>query len=399
MKLKIFSFLAFLSLFSITFNPLYSYPKFAAYTGSKCQNCHVNPTGGGIRHFGGVKYSRENLFIKPFEKANKETEFDPWITKAIQIGADMRMIFIDDQVGEGQPNFNTFFQMQGDLYVKANINKYLTLMIAPGLYIPNTFGPNPLATKYEIYGMIWNLPAGAYLKAGRFIPNFGIKIPEHRAFSRQFNDFYTPYASDAGFEVGISPGPFFLTAGFSNGSSLNKAGMRNNSFDFDAQKQFVATGDFRWADKKERYTFGLGGSFLTNPFKYDQQNNINALRQIGAGFLSIGLFNRVAILAEYDYNRLDLRDSAKTRTIFQTIFAEMDIKLAKGLEIKLQFENYDPQLGIKNGQLERRRYSFGISFFPLTGLEIETMYRYVQEPNKALNVKNNEFQDQIKFYF
>lgn len=104
------------------------------------------------------------------------------------MGSDMRMIFIDDQTGEGNPNFNTFFQMQGDLYVNAQVNKYISLMVAPGLYIPNTYGSNPLPTKYEIYGMVSNLPAGLYFKAGRFIPNFGIKVPEHRAYNRIFND-------------------------------------------------------------------------------------------------------------------------------------------------------------------------------------------------------------------
>ena len=56
-----------------------------------------------------------------------------------------------------------------------------------------------------------------------------------------------------------------------------------------------------------------------------------------------------------------------------------------------------------------RRYSFGFEFFPLTGLEIETIYRYVDEPGKTtdpvtgaekdIDEKNNEFQATFKFYF
>jgi hypothetical protein len=401
------SFLFFLLVFTST--ETYAYPKFAAYTGEKCVSCHVNPTGAGIRNSYGSKYSRDELFMKFLKKQNEESELNPQITKGLRIGADMRMIFIDDQIAEGFPNFNTFFQMQGDLYVHAKMNRYLNLVIAPGLYIPNTYGPNPLPTKYEIYGMIGDLPAGLYLKAGRFIPNFGIKIPEHRSFNRQFNDFYTPYASDAGLEIGIAPSFFTLTAGLSNGSSIDKYGTRNNSFDFDNQKQFTASGDFRWVSKNGKFTGGLGGSFLTNPFKYDPQNNINALRQIAAGFFSIGLFERIALLGEFDYNRLDIRDSLSTRSDFQTMFAELDIRVVKGLEVKFQFENYDPQLGIKDGPLERRRYSFGLEFFPLTGLEIETIFRVVDEPGKTtdpvtgqetdIDIKNNEFQTTFKFYF
>ena len=181
-----------LTLFFLSFinTHIYSYPKCAAYTGEKCVSCHVNPTGGGLRNPYGIKYSRDNLFMKFLKKANEETVLKTEISKGIWIGSDMRMIFIDDQIAEGVPNFNTFFQMQGDLYIHAKMNKYLSLLINPGLYIPNTYGGNPLPTKYEIYGMISSLPAGLYLKAGRFIPNFGTKIPEHRAYQRSFNNFY-----------------------------------------------------------------------------------------------------------------------------------------------------------------------------------------------------------------
>ncbi len=404
----IFIILSFLFL-TMLFNESYSYPKFAAYTGEKCVSCHVNPTGGGLRNPYGVKYSRDELFMNFLKKANKETELNTQITKGIQIGADMRMIFIDDQIAEGVPNFNTFFQMQGDLYVHAKMNKYLSLLIAPGLYIPNTYGPDPLPTKYEIYGLISNLPAGLYMKVGRFIPNYGVKIPEHRAYQRNFNDLYTPFASDAGIEVGIAPGFFTLTAALSNGSSTDINGTRNNSFDFDNQKQFLTSADFRWAGKNSKYTFGIGGSFLTNPFKWDPTNNINALRQVAGGFFSFGLFQRVAVLGEFDYNRLDITDSVKTRRDFATIFGEVDIRVIHGLEAKFQFENYNPQLGIKDAPLQMRRYSFGLEFFPLTGLEVETIFRYVDEPGKTtdpitgeqkdVDIKNNEFQTTFKFYF
>jgi hypothetical protein len=404
---SLFSLFMFFALFSPP--ETYSYPKFAAYTGDKCVSCHVNPTGGGLRNTFGVKYSRDELFMKFFKKANDATELSTEIAKGIRIGADMRMIFINQEIAEGVPNFNTFFQMQGDLYFQAKMNKYLSLVIAPGLYIPNTYGSNPLPTKYEIYGMVSNLPAGLYFKAGRFIPNFGIKIPEHRAYHRQFNDFYTPYASDAGIEIGFAPSFFTVTAGLSNGSSLDKNGIRNNSFDFDNQKQFTASADFRWASNKNKFTAGLGGSFLTNPFKYDSQNNINALRQIAGGFLSIGILERVAIIGEFDYNRLEIRDSTGTKNDFNTLFGEINIRIVRGLEAKFQFESYDPQLGIKEGSLERRRYSFGFGFFPLTGLEIEAIYRVVDEPGKTIDpvtggekdidIKNNEMHATFKFYF
>ena len=375
-----------------------SYPKFAALTGEKCQTCHVNPTGGGMRNQYGVKIAKEFLFLKFLKKANKTTDINTQITKGISVGGDMRFLFVDNEVGEGFPHFNSFFQMQGDLYVNAQVNNYISLMIAPGLYIPNTYGNNPLPTKYEIYGMVSNLPGGLYFKVGRFIPNFGIKIPEHRAYNRIFNDLYTPYASDAGIEVGVSPdfgnASLTITAGISNGSSSNVNFQSNNSFDFDTQRQFTGSMDFRWASKKSKYAFGIGGSFLNNPFKYDPVNNINAIRKAAGGRISLGFFMRVAVLGELTYNRLDLSDAALTRQDQRTIFGELDIKVVDGLELKGQFEDFDP----KHTQGNRRRTSVGVVVFPLTGLEVESIFRIVDEPDET-EIKNNEFQTVIKFYF
>jgi hypothetical protein len=251
--------------------------------------------------------------------------------------------------------------------------------------------------------MVSNLPAGLYFKVGRFIPNFGVKIPEHRAYNRIYNDFYTPYAADAGMEIGIAPGLFTLTAGLSNGSSYDIKGELNNSFDFDAQKQVTVSGDFRWASKKNKITFGLGGSFLSNPFKYDPDNNINALRQIASGFFSVGIIERVAILGEITYNRLKIRNETADQRDFRTLFGELDARVVKGLELKFQYENYDPALGIKNDPTESQRYSFGAVCFPINGLELEGIYRLVKEGKGdgavPFDVKNNEFQFIFKFYF
>jgi hypothetical protein len=363
-----------------------SYPKFAAYTGQKCMSCHVSPTGGAIRHLGGIKYSQDELFMNIFKKANKSTQINGQVTKWLQLGADMRTLFFDNQIGAGQPNLNSFFQMQADLYFNARVNDYLNLVIAPSLQYMN------FPAVYEVYGMVSNLPAGLYVRAGKMKPNFGIRIPEHRSYQRIYN-LNTPYYSDAGLEAGISPGLFTLNVGFFNGVNNSY-----NDFDSDGGKEVVASGDFRWASRKNKFTFNIGASYLNNPYKFNAANNINANRQIGAGFFSIGLFERVAILGEFDYNRLKIADSISTKQDFHTIFGEADIKVIKGVEAKVQYENYDPQLGIKVGALIRSRYSFGVEFYPMTGLELESIYRLVTTPS-GTKLNANEFQQTIKFYF
>lgn len=380
----------------------YSYPKFAAYTGEKCQSCHVNPTGGQIRHMGGIKYAEENLYMDMFKKYNKDASFDTRIGKVLQIGGDLRLGAFDIKGGRTDPqggndgtSLQSFFAMQGDLYVNAALGKIVDILLNPSMQYEN-YPP-----VFEMYGMIHNLPAGLYFKAGKIRPNFGIKIPEHRPYQRYFN-FSTPYNPDAGIEMGISPGLFTLTAGLFNGIVSN---FNNNNgptdFDVDNGKQFVASGDFRWASKKQNVTIGVGASFLNNPYKLTIQpgsNNYDAVNQISAAFASFGFYQRVAILTEIDFNSRKYTTAAgNVKDLFNTYFGEADFKVVRGIELKFQYEKYDNNLGTKNGPGERIRYSGGAVFYPLQGCELEAMYRMskVYPDDKFYNESNVVFH----FYF
>ncbi|GEM_PF-518736 len=363
----------------ITLNA-YSYPKFAAYTGEKCQSCHVNPDGGQIRHMGGIKYAESNLYMEMFKKFNKDAEFDTRVGKVLQIGGDLRLGAFDIQGGrtdnEGSnsgKSLNSLFAMQGDLYINAALGKIVDILLNPSMEYDN-YPP-----VFEMYGMLHNLPAGLYLKVGKLRPNFGIKLPEHRPYQRFFNTF-APYNPDAGIEVGISPGPFTLTAGMFNGIISNFTnGGGPTDFDSDNGKEFVASGDFRWASKKSKFTVGIGASFLNNPYRLTVRpsgNTYDAVNQIEAAFVSFGFVQRIALLGEIDFNSQKYAtDSANIKQLFNTYFGELDARLIKGLELKLQYEKFDNQLGTKNGDGERIRYSGGFVIFPLQGFEVEAMYR------------------------
>jgi hypothetical protein len=360
----------------------YSYPKFAAYTGAKCQSCHINPTGGQIRHMGGIKYAEEMLIMDMFKKYNKDASFDTRIGKVLQIGGDLRLGGfeieggrVDPEGGNGGAKLNTFFAMEADLYINAALGKIVDIVLNPSLQY-NNYPP-----VYEFYGMLHNLPLDLYLKAGKIRPNFGIKLPEHRPYQKYFN-FYTPYNPDAGLEIGISPGPVTITAGLFNGVPTNFYNRSGPSdFDMDNGKEFVASGDFRWApkSKKKNFTFDIGASFLNNPFRYKvspTSGTYDAVSQIIAGFASFGFLERIAILGEIDFNSQKYtEDSTSVKNLFNTYFAEADVKVINGLELKFQYEKIDNNLGTKNGPGERIRYSGGAVFFPLQGFELEAMYR------------------------
>jgi hypothetical protein len=313
------------------------------------------------------------------EKYSKNAKFNPEINKSISVGGDIRIANINDQTPNG-PTMTTFLTMQGDLYINAKVNDYVNIFIAPGIYLPS------LETKPEVYGMVSKLPLDIYFKAGRFTPGFGIRIPEHRAYQR-YDFLNTPYSADAGFEVGMTPGILTFNMGIFNG-------IRTDFFDNDRKKMFVANADvmLSWMDNK--INANLGTSFYNNPYDYRDPSTgtmFNAVTHAFSGFTKIGLFDRVAILAETDFKENSISE-VMTRAFYG--FAELDIKVIKGVEIRGQYEYRDPNRDA--GDDRSMRYSIGGAIFPIIGVEFEAMYRFVIEDTLP---NTNEYQGILHFYF
>ncbi len=358
-------------------NELMSYPRFSAYTGEKCSICHVNPTGGSMRNLYGTKYAREELTMDAFKKLAEDTDFDPRINDYITIGGDVRIAHIDNQVPD-MPNLNTFLTMQGDLHINAQINRVLSVFVSSGIEIPN------FPTKYEAYGMVSRLPWNIYFKAGRFTPDFGIRIVEHRAFQRE-DILNTPYAPDAGLELGFEPDIFTFNIGLYNG-------LQTNFFDTDQNKMFVTKGDATFSFADYMYNFNIGGSFFNNPYRAFVSGEFqNANRKAWNGYTKIGLYNRVAILGEVDFEENTINGFLKRKMFY---YGELNVKVVKGFELRGQYESFDPDRDTDDDTINR--YSFGVAAFPFAGMEAEVMYRIV---NEEADLENDEYQFNFHFYF
>ncbi|CAN5569410.1 hypothetical protein BH10BAC5_BH10BAC5_13200 [soil metagenome] len=372
MKKIILPFLFFFSLVIIF--DLHAYPRFAAYTGSKCADCHVNPDGGSMRQGYGIKYAKDELNMEMFRKIAGKTEFSPQISKHISIGGDVRLAQIDDEV-PGRSNFNTFLTMQGDLDVNVKVNNIVNVFLTSGIQIPN------FPVKYEAFGMLSKLPLDAYFLAGRFKPAYGIRIVEHRAYQRLYL-LNTPYDADAGFELGIAPGDLNLNIGLFNG-------LNTDFFDQDAHKMVTANADYTF-HIKDNVHINLGASVFNNPYKYAFLTETYN-RKSAAGFMKIGLFDRVAILGEADFT--ENTDTLLTRTFFA--FGELNVRIIKGVELRAQYEYMQPNRDIENN--DKSRYSIGMAFFPFFGFETELMARFTKE--HPVEIQDNEFQWNFHFYF
>ncbi|MBL8006405.1 MAG: hypothetical protein JNJ56_02655 [Ignavibacteria bacterium] len=363
---------------------VFSYPKFAALSGNMCIDCHVNPDGGGMRNGGGNFYAKNNLNMDLFKKLAGKTEFSPKITKDITLGSDVRVAQVDNEradTAKSYSNYNAFLAMQGSIYFNAQINKILNIYASSGIIVPG------YETEYEVFGMLSNLPANLFFKAGRFKPEYGIRIVEHRAYQRKYL-LNAPDNANTGFELGINPGWFALNAGLYNPPQSSEFSG------FDPHKMLIANTNFNFAFEKYFFNINFGGSFMNNPFNtYDSTFTgvITALKQSFGANARFGFLKTIALLSEVDFEQ-NTSDFPMRRSFYN--FNELDIIILKGLELRFQYEIYDKNRDVPDDDITR--VSTGFAAYPFYGFETEIMVRFVNETPK---IKNNEFQWNFHFYF
>lgn len=149
--------------------------------------------------YGALYYAREELPMPGLKGKVDSVTIDRDLSKNVQFGSDFRMLYYSYTQG---PDTNSFFQMQGDLYLNLALNQYLSAYFRKGVY-----------TDYEAYGMISFAKQNLYLKVGYISPPYGLKFVEHDAYVRTQLGL-DPHSNDAGVELGTSQTRFLLPLAF-----------------------------------------------------------------------------------------------------------------------------------------------------------------------------------------
>jgi hypothetical protein len=362
-----------------------SLPRFAARTGAKCQSCHVNPSGGEMRQAFGVRYGREELPVPTWSQDFEMEDFTNLIGNVLGIGADMRTMFYT------QHSANAFFQMQGDLYINLRLAKKVSLFLNKGLY-----------SGFEVFGLLDILPAKGYVKIGKFLPDYGTKLDDHTTFIRT----YTGYSPElgrpelTGAEAAISPGPITITGGIYNtADALAGSGSSMKAYLGRIEGMFSLA---------EHINLGLGANYMgngtlsssvTSRIASDAGVNVAAPGTAGkntlmGGFGSFSVYDLV-LFGEVDYMKTE---SSGTTTKGLITYVEADYPVVTGVDLKIAYDFYDPDKDAASGAISR--YSAGLEFFPIPGVEVRPMYRWLKTQNVASAESSwTEFQLLFHFYF
>ena len=333
----------------------FALPRFASRTGAKCQSCHVDPAGGSMRQAFGARYGRDHLPVSSWAGDSASEDLSNIITNVLGVGADFRMLYYSRRVPDTTSQ-DGFYQMQGDLYLNFRVAKRVSFFLNKGL-----------RTGFEAYGLFHVLPAAGYVKAGKFAPNYGLRSDDHTAYARTATGMSpeTGRPERTGVEAAVAPGPLSIVGGFYNGDEPNYPPAANGKAFLGRVEGMFSIGD--------DVHFGLGGNLFSR-----KAGTVSSSLTGGFGSISVEDFT---VLGEADWITSGAGDARKTTAFALSL--EGDAVLTEGLDLKVEYDFLDSNIDVIAGT--RTRYSVGFEFFPLPGVEVRPMYRFVKEDPAAGN--------------
>jgi hypothetical protein len=299
-------------------------PYLAVQMGLKCGQCHVNPTGGGLRTSYGDVFAQT---LMPHDHI--DTGNDVWtgdVTKFLRIGGDLRFDGTVTQVPHAK-TVNTFSMNQARVYVEGNVIPdrlivYVDEQVAPGG-----------ALNREAYGVYWSANHDWYLKGGQMYLPFGWRLQDQTAFI-QTTSGINMTAPDSGVEFGWEKGHWDAQLAVSNGTGGGSS-SNDNGKQYSGQLIWVESmwrvGGAANFNKKEvgnRSAFALFAGLRTGPIEWLAQGELIEDKSIVEG-QSLNGQRQAAGLIEGNW------------------------AISRGNNLKITGEYFDPDRGVPNDSQTR----------------------------------------------
>jgi hypothetical protein len=153
-------------------------PYLAAQMGLKCGQCHVNPTGGGMRTVFGNTWAQTSMAQKRI--GSEEDLWTGQVMKFLSVGGNARANYNWEDV-PGQAGTNDFDVEEA--------RAYLDFGVIPNrlsIYLDQRFAPGN-STNMEANVRYWIKENAFYVKAGRMYLPFGYRLEDDNAFVRSLS--------------------------------------------------------------------------------------------------------------------------------------------------------------------------------------------------------------------
>ena len=327
-------------------------PYLAVQLGMKCGQCHVNPTGGGLRTTFGDIFAQTVL---PAE--HLDTGLDNWTGQLgpyIRAGGDLRF---DASVTQAPhtSSLQQFALEQTRVYLEADVipNRLLA-------YVDEQVAPGG-ALNREAYLVYWSATHDWYVKGGQMYLPFGLRLQDQTSFILTATgiNMTTP---DQGLEFGWEHGPWDAQLAVSNGTAGGS--VTSDGKQYSSQLSFVQS---RWrigvaANRNDQSggakdAYGLFGGVRTGPVSWLAQVEITDDQSIANG-----QGKQLASLVEADW------------------------LIARGNNLKLTQEFLNPNRAIPNA--EQTRWSLVYELTPIEFVQVRSGVRW----NDGIPQDNSEHQ-------
>jgi hypothetical protein len=390
-----------------------------------CQGCHVDPAGGGMRTVTGRFYGRATLPViatspRPtsdwdrnlFGRRDKATSYDHNIPHgpATMAEAHAYLDSVTDAFAWGAPRGDTpmgpfqgrygglradpvlrvggdfrvamllsqsslIFPMQADVNAALHPLHHLTVLVNVGARgqssgYSDTFDDSHSPYFRELFVMANELPYQAFLKAGRFVPSFGLRLDDHtNRIRREFElDGALPESRVTGVEVGAAPNYPFLQASYFQLTDRTRVPDAWNIFDTDdGWGAALNTGvrELGWS---------VGGSAMVRRRPLEQGGDTDTYSVYAV--LNPWFYSRrwpLTLQTELDYGTFQ-RDSGNEAKHL-VWYGEVDWMVANGLNVLVAYDWADPDRDVIDDH--SGRYQLGAQVTPYPGLTFDGRLRYL----------------------
>lgn len=318
-------------------------PYFAVREGLKCANCHVSPSGGGMRTAFGNAWAQTSLPAQRIEVPGVE----PWtgtFGRYVLAGGDLRAGYTYSHV----PNEED----RSDFDVE-ELRAYLGVDVIPSrllVYVDQRLAPGG-STNLETYARYTSADQRWYGRVGQFYLPYGWRLEDDTTFVRQVTgiNYATP---DRGIEFGLETAQWSAQLSVTNGTAAGAEVDRGKQASLRAEHV--------------RSAWRAGVSYNYN----DAKAGNRSLQGIFAGLRT----GPIAWLGEADYIIDDSFPDGRRKQ--WTGLLEGNWMFLRGHNLKIGAEYFDPDTDVDEDQ--QTRYSAVWEYTPFQFVQLRTGARFYE---------------------
>ena len=322
-----------------------AYPEMIRFHYVNCSACHVSNSGGGLLNAYGRTISAELLSTggnskeaRPFYLVDSE-KIDQWLN----VGGEYRGLQVHQE--NSQIRAGRYFWMEGNIQASLKINQ-LTAYASFGQVLQSN---QSLEAKFSKYFLSYQSSDELSVRVGRYIPAYGLNIPQHNYLIRQ-NLNLGPGAERDSADIQWNGETWGLLAGVSK--SLKDSAVQDEEAAMNLQLQY---------NLNDQHKLGLN-------YWYGEAVNF---KKIMLGIQAVlGWSEKFYSLAELDHQWLkDSNTETETKSLYQLL--KLGYEYHKGVHFQVieEWGKADTTSGA-----EIQNLGAGFLFYPRPHFEFESLW-------------------------